>query len=178
MAGRADSVLDLMGDAPLVRLNRLPGKGSATVWAKLEMTNPMSFVKNRICLAMIEAAMKIVHKDEDLKRFYLRVKRRSGFRRARVAVARKLAEICLDSSAWGCPPNFPGSLSPFQAAHRPQGRYSGRRRAAVPASWTSNRREGRPGMNLAAPRHYFTKCRMSRMSSRSCSGFAEPDGSS
>ena len=56
MARRADSVLDLVGDTPLVRLNRLPGKGSATVWAKLEMMNPMSSVKDRICLAMIEAA--------------------------------------------------------------------------------------------------------------------------
>ena len=43
---------------------------------------------------LVEAAMKVVRRDEALKRFYLRVKRRSGFRRARVAVARKLAEIC------------------------------------------------------------------------------------
>lgn len=43
---------------------------------------------------LVEAAMKVVRKDEALRRFYLRVKRRSGFRRARVAVARKLAEIC------------------------------------------------------------------------------------
>lgn len=43
---------------------------------------------------LVEAAMKVVRRDEALRRFYLRVKRRSGFARARVAVARKLAEIC------------------------------------------------------------------------------------
>jgi transposase len=43
---------------------------------------------------LVEAAMKVVRRDEALRRFYLRVKRRAGFRRARVAVARKLGEIC------------------------------------------------------------------------------------
>jgi cysteine synthase A len=56
MAKKVMSVLELIGDTPLVRLNRLPEPGSATVWAKLEMFNPMSSVKDRIALAMIEAA--------------------------------------------------------------------------------------------------------------------------
>lgn len=56
MPKKADSVLDLIGDTPLVRLNRLPKKGSAAVWAKLEMFNPLSSVKDRIALSMIEAA--------------------------------------------------------------------------------------------------------------------------
>jgi len=49
-------VLDLVGGTPIVRLNRLPADGSAAVWAKLEMFNPMSSVKDRIGLAMVEAA--------------------------------------------------------------------------------------------------------------------------
>ncbi len=40
----------------MVRLNRLPGKDDAQVWAKLENFNPGGSVKDRICLAMIEAA--------------------------------------------------------------------------------------------------------------------------
>jgi cysteine synthase A len=56
MAKKVNSILELVGDTPLVRLNRLPEDGSATVWAKLEMFNPLSSVKDRIALAMVEAA--------------------------------------------------------------------------------------------------------------------------
>jgi cysteine synthase A len=52
----ADSVLDLVGSTPLVRLNRLPGPRAATVLAKLESLNPAGSVKDRIAVAMIEAA--------------------------------------------------------------------------------------------------------------------------
>jgi cysteine synthase A len=52
----ADSVLDLIGRTPLVRLNRLPGAGSATVLAKVESRNPGGSVKDRIARAMIEDA--------------------------------------------------------------------------------------------------------------------------
>ena len=51
-----DNVSQLIGRTPLVRLNRLPGPDSATVLAKLEMRNPGGSVKDRIGLAMIEAA--------------------------------------------------------------------------------------------------------------------------
>ncbi len=54
----AKSPLDLIAHTPVVRLNRLPGKGDAEVWAKLENYNPGGSVKDRICLAMIEAAEK------------------------------------------------------------------------------------------------------------------------
>ncbi len=54
----ADSPLDLIGHTPVVRLNRLPGKNDAEVWAKLENFNPGGSVKDRICLAMVEAAEK------------------------------------------------------------------------------------------------------------------------
>jgi cysteine synthase A len=52
----ADSVLELIGGTPLVRLNRVVPKGAATVLGKLESLNPAGSVKDRIALAMIEAA--------------------------------------------------------------------------------------------------------------------------
>jgi cysteine synthase len=52
----ARSALDLIGHTPVVRLNRLPGKQNAEVWAKLENYNPGGSVKDRICLAMVERA--------------------------------------------------------------------------------------------------------------------------
>jgi cysteine synthase A len=52
------SPLELIGHTPVVRLNRIPGPDDAEVWAKLENFNPGGSVKDRICLAMIEAAEK------------------------------------------------------------------------------------------------------------------------
>src|SRR5579859_8060114 len=52
----ADSVLDLVGNTPLVRLNRLPGPRSAAVLGKLESLNPAGSVKDRIAVAMVAAA--------------------------------------------------------------------------------------------------------------------------
>ena len=43
---------------------------------------------------LVEAAMKVVRRDVALKNFYVRVRKRSSAKIARVAVARKLAEIC------------------------------------------------------------------------------------
>lgn len=51
-----DSVLELVGETPVVRLGHLSPKGGATVWGKCEHLNPGGSVKDRICLAMIEAA--------------------------------------------------------------------------------------------------------------------------
>lgn len=51
----ASSITDLIGNTPLVRLNRV-NDTSATVVAKLEYFNPGGSVKDRIGLAMIEAA--------------------------------------------------------------------------------------------------------------------------
>jgi len=56
MARTVGTVLDLIGDTPMVRLCRLPPAGSAAVWAKLERFNPGGSVKDRIAKAMIEAA--------------------------------------------------------------------------------------------------------------------------
>jgi cysteine synthase A len=53
---KADTILELVGNTPLVRLHRLPPQGCAKVWAKLEAFNPGGSVKDRIAKAMIEEA--------------------------------------------------------------------------------------------------------------------------
>jgi cystathionine beta-synthase len=50
------TVLELVGDTPLVRLQRIVPEGAATVVAKLEYLNPGGSVKDRIGIKMIEAA--------------------------------------------------------------------------------------------------------------------------
>jgi len=52
----AESVLDLVGHTPLVRLRRIPPPGSARIFGKLESLNPSGSVKDRIALSMVEAA--------------------------------------------------------------------------------------------------------------------------
>jgi len=53
-----DSVLDLVGRTPLVRLRRVGEPGGAELLAKLEARNPGGSVKDRIALSMIEDAEK------------------------------------------------------------------------------------------------------------------------
>jgi cysteine synthase A len=52
----AQTVLDLIGGTPMVRLNRVVQEGWAEVVAKVESFNPAGSVKDRIALSMIEAA--------------------------------------------------------------------------------------------------------------------------
>jgi cysteine synthase A len=53
---KAKNILDLIGNTPMVKLNRVVGEGFAEVWAKLEGANPGGSVKDRPALAMIEDA--------------------------------------------------------------------------------------------------------------------------
>ncbi|MSR84657.1 MAG: cysteine synthase A [Candidatus Latescibacteria bacterium] len=53
---KACNALELIGATPMVRLNRVVDQGGAEVWAKIEGANPGGSVKDRIALAMIEAA--------------------------------------------------------------------------------------------------------------------------
>jgi cysteine synthase A len=55
-AALVDDILALIGNTPLCRIRRLTGPNDATVWGKCEMLNPGGSVKDRIALAMIEAA--------------------------------------------------------------------------------------------------------------------------
>ena len=45
----------VMGDTPLIKLNRIIPAGGATVYAKCEFFNPLNSVKDRIGVAMIRA---------------------------------------------------------------------------------------------------------------------------
>src|SRR5215212_6156873 len=60
-----DSIIDTIGGTPLVRLNRLIPKDHATVAVKCEFFNPLSSVKDRIGLAMIEAGEQAGKIDKD-----------------------------------------------------------------------------------------------------------------
>src|SRR5512147_2472627 len=57
----ARDITQLIGRTPLVRLNRITGDLPAEIVAKLESRNPAASVKDRIGLAMIEAAEREGH---------------------------------------------------------------------------------------------------------------------
>jgi cysteine synthase A len=50
------SIIDSIGNTPLVPIQRLSPRAEARIWAKLEFMNPGGSVKDRIALSMIEAA--------------------------------------------------------------------------------------------------------------------------
>ncbi|SFS86272.1 cysteine synthase A [Marininema halotolerans] len=54
----ADNILQLIGETPIVKLNRIVGKADADVYLKLEYFNPGSSVKDRIAYSMITEAEK------------------------------------------------------------------------------------------------------------------------
>ena len=60
-----DNITQVIGGTPLVRINRIVPDGGATVLAKCEFFNPLSSVKDRIGLAMIEAGERAGLIDRD-----------------------------------------------------------------------------------------------------------------
>ncbi len=61
----AHSITELIGNTPLVRINKLHAGGDVEILAKLEFFNPAGSVKDRIGLAMIEAAEAAGRLDPD-----------------------------------------------------------------------------------------------------------------
>ena len=53
---RVNTILELIGSTPLVKLNRIVDDSMADIYAKLESFNPGGSIKDRICLSMIEDA--------------------------------------------------------------------------------------------------------------------------
>lgn len=53
---RYASVLDLIGDTPMVDVSALSPNDSARIWMKLEGKNPAGSVKDRVALALVDAA--------------------------------------------------------------------------------------------------------------------------
>ncbi len=58
MAGCYDNVLQVIGNTPLIRLNRVGKDLPAPIYAKIEFVNPGASVKDRVAKAMVEAAEK------------------------------------------------------------------------------------------------------------------------
>lgn len=54
----ADNILEMIGNTPLVKINKLNANKKVDVYAKVEYFNPGGSVKDRIALAMIEGAEK------------------------------------------------------------------------------------------------------------------------
>ena len=53
-----DSVDQLIGKTPIVKLNHVVPEDAADVYVKLEFFNPAGSIKDRIALSMVEAAKK------------------------------------------------------------------------------------------------------------------------
>jgi cysteine synthase A len=63
-----ENILSLIGNTPVVQLNKIPDKHSAKIYCKLEFFNPLGSVKDRIALNMIEEAEQnnLIHPGDTL----------------------------------------------------------------------------------------------------------------
>ena len=62
-----NSIVNLIGNTPIVKLNRVVPEDAADVYVKLEFFNPGGSIKDRIALAMIEEAEKASKTEEKSK---------------------------------------------------------------------------------------------------------------
>ena len=69
MAGIFSDITKTIGNTPLVRINKITSGLKATILVKLESFNPLSSVKDRIGVSMIEAQAR--WSEEDLQRLRL-----------------------------------------------------------------------------------------------------------
>ena len=53
-----NNIIELIGNTPIIKLNKISKDLPGNIYAKLEMCNPMSSVKDRVALSMIENAQK------------------------------------------------------------------------------------------------------------------------
>lgn len=54
--GYSENMLELIGNTPLVKLNKISCEGGANIFVKVENVNPSGSYKDRMALAMVEAA--------------------------------------------------------------------------------------------------------------------------
>ncbi|MGA2783424.1 MAG: PLP-dependent cysteine synthase family protein [Candidatus Bathyarchaeia archaeon] len=84
----ANSVTDLIGKTPLVRINNLTGPNDATIYAKLESFNIGGSVKDRLALYIIEYAQVAGHLDKE-RRILEATSGNTGIALAMIAAAKK-----------------------------------------------------------------------------------------
>ena len=100
---RAASITELIGHTPLIRLNRISDETGAEVLGKLESVNPGGSVKDRIGLAMIDAAERdgrIAPGPHHAHRADQRQHRRRASRWWRPRAATTSCSPCPTRSAW------------------------------------------------------------------------------
>jgi cysteine synthase len=84
----ADSVADLIGRTPMVRINSLTGQDDATIYAKLEWFNIGGSVKDRLALYIIEYAQSAGRLDKE-QRILEATSGNTGIALAMIAAAKK-----------------------------------------------------------------------------------------
>lgn len=96
-----EDITQLIGETPIVKLNRLPDKDSAEVYVKLENFNPSGSVKDRAALNMILEAEKAgLLKPGAAIHTALKVAKRLGKGKRVLALAPDTGERYLSTSAF------------------------------------------------------------------------------